>query len=44
MRHAKTVNVWKCDHCSKEEAWGRTGAAGKRHPLEGAVMHKEEEC
>ncbi len=24
MGHAKTVNVWKCDHCDKEEPWGPT--------------------
>ena len=23
MGHAKTVNVWKCDHCGKEEPWGQ---------------------
>lgn len=23
MGHAKTVNVWKCDHCGKEEPWGK---------------------
>ena len=23
MGHAKTVNVWKCDNCGKEEPWGK---------------------
>lgn len=22
MGHAKTVNVWRCDCCGKEDAWG----------------------
>lgn len=22
MGHAKTVNMWQCDHCGKQEPWG----------------------
>jgi hypothetical protein len=22
MGYAKNVNVWRCDHCGKEETWG----------------------
>lgn len=22
MGHVRTVNVWRCDHCGKESAWG----------------------
>jgi len=23
MWHAKTVNIWQCDHCGKQEQWGQ---------------------
>jgi len=36
MGHAKTLNIWKCDRCGKEEPWG----PGWRSRL---ILHKSGE-